>query len=149
MATTIPSNQIGVFAAVNSCTVVIGREERVKGVVGTAIAADALAEALIYGGSGGRDAGVKRLNEFIPAAWRAELEAALLNAGSSPRDIVETQLRLAALMRTHGRAVAKLHGIQYPDAFERAAVQYVRAELGRLDLGVDRALLEGLSRSRR
>ena len=59
-------------ATIEPCEV-IGREERVKGVVGSAIAADVLAEALIYGGSGARDAGVKRLNEFIPAAWRADL----------------------------------------------------------------------------
>ena len=48
-------------------------------------------------------------------------------------------------MQTQGRAVAKLHGIQYPAAFEATAVRYVRAELERLDLDVDAALLDALS----
>ena len=126
--------------------VVVGRKERVKGSVGAALAADTLAEALVYGGSGARYAGVKRLNEFIPDEWRDELEAALLSAGSSLRDIVETHLRLAALMRAHGPALATQHSVEYPAAFEATAIQYVRAELGRLPLTVDTELMDALSR---
>ncbi len=125
--------------------VVIGRDERVKGVVGSALAADALAEALVYGGSGSRNAGVKRLNEFIPDTWREELEEALLDAGSARVDIANTQLRLAALMQQHGRAVAARHAVEYPEAFEAAAVRYVRADLERLDVSVDRGLLDRLA----
>jgi hypothetical protein len=117
--------------------VVVGRDERVKGSVGAGLLADALGEALLFGGNRARDAGVKRLNEFLPDEWRVEIEDALHHAGSSPRAIVETHLRLAALMREHGPHVASARGTRYPTAFEATAIAYVRGELGRLKLSGD------------
>ena len=128
--------------------VVVGRDERVKGFVGVGLLANALGEALLFGGSRARDAGVKRLNEFLPDGWRVEIEDALRDAGSSPRALVETQLRLAALMRKHGPDVAHMRGAPYPTAFETTAIAYVRSELDRLPAPVDDDLWTALSDAR-
>lgn len=125
--------------------VVVGRAERVKGVLGTALLADTLGEALLHGGSRVRDAGVKRLNEFLPDAWREGIEDALLHSGSSRTAIAETHLRLATLMRAHGRDVAGRHDAEYPAAFEATAVTYVRTELARLAVVVRPELWQPLS----
>jgi len=120
----------------------------VKGFVGVGLLANALGEALLFGGSRARDAGVKRLNEFLPDGWRVEIEDALRDAGSSPRALVETQLRLAALMRKHGPDVAHMRGAPYPTAFETTAIAYVRSELDRLPAPVDDDLWTALSDAR-
>jgi hypothetical protein len=125
--------------------VVVGHAERVKGVLGTALLADTLGEVLLHGGRRARDAGVKRLNKFLPHTWREEIEDALLHSGSSRTAIAETHLRLASLMRAHGRDVARRHDAEYPAAFEATAVTYVRVEMSRLDVAVRAELWEPLS----
>ena len=128
--------------------VVVGRDERVKAFVGAGLLADALGEALLFGGGRSRDAGVKRLNEFLPDEWRVEIEDALHHAGSSPRALVETHLRLAAVMRRHGPHVAGARGTRYPAAFEATAIAYVREELDRIKLSGDADLWAPLADAR-
>ena len=114
--------------------VVAGREEHIVGFMGLNVEQGILVNVLLDGYGIARDAGVKKLNPFLPAELRRALEDALTMPDLSTGSLVTAHLALATIMRTHGPVIAARHGIVYPQALEESVLAYVDQELAALGL---------------
>ena len=114
--------------------VVAGREEHLVGFMGLNVEQGILVNVLLDGYGIARDAGVKKLNPFLPAELRDALEAALTMSDLSTRSLVTAHLALATIMQTHGPIIAARHGFAYPQALETSVLAYVDHELATLGL---------------
>lgn len=121
--------------------VFIGRDERLVGLMGLNVEQGLAVDILCDGYGIVRDAGVKKLNPFLPVDLRHELEAALDLQGLTIAGLAAAHLRLAALIKHHGRVVAARHHIPYPGAVEDTAITTVRNCLA--DLALDQLLRLG------
>lgn len=108
---------------------VIGRQEWLVAWRGLAVEFDLVLGILLRGNNIVREAGVKRLNAFLPPHLRHELEAALPVPGLSGASLVTAHLALAGLVRRHGPQLAERWDFRYPSALEEAVLAYVEKEL--------------------
>jgi hypothetical protein len=120
---------------------VIGREEYIVAVVGLTVEVNLLTDVVITGYGIPRDSGVKRLNPFLPAGLRAEIEGALAFGALTGKSLTAAHLALARIMMREGRQLATQHGFAYPFKVEEAALGYIRRELLPLDM-VDVEIME-------
>ncbi|MCB9161085.1 MAG: nucleotidyltransferase domain-containing protein [Caldilineaceae bacterium] len=114
--------------------VVAGREEHLVGFMGLNVEQGILVNVLLDGYGIARDAGVKKLNPFLPAELRNALEAALTMSDLSTRSLVTAHLALAKIMQAHGPIIAARHEFAYPQALEQSVLAYVDQELATLGL---------------
>jgi hypothetical protein len=115
---------------------VIGRDERIVGIFGLSVYVTILTDVLISGYDIPRDSGIKRLNPFLPKAWRTEIEEALSLDGLTNSSLVRATLALASIMQKEGRQIATRHGFDYPAELESAVLNYAMRELAALDLAI-------------
>jgi hypothetical protein len=120
---------------------VIGREEYIVAVVGLTVEINLLTDVVISGYGIPRDSGVKRLNPFLPAGLRAEIEEALAFGALTGKSLTAAHLALARIMMREGRQLATQHGFAYPVEVEEAALDYIRHELLPLDM-VDAKMMD-------
>lgn len=113
---------------------VIGREEWIVAWQGLQVELGLVLEIVLRGANIVRDAGAKKLNQFLPASFRAEIEDALNLPGFSRSSLVGAHLAFAALVQRHGRELAERWGFAYPAALEAAVLRYVKEELGLLGI---------------
>jgi predicted nucleotidyltransferase len=113
---------------------VIGRGELIVTFQGVGFELMPLSEVLMAQAGTQREAGVKRLNDFLLDETRRELEAALRMEGLSRESLVRVNLRLAELMRRAGPQVAAAYGFAYPHALEQTVLRYVANELRHMQL---------------
>ncbi len=113
---------------------VLGRNELIVTQMGLAIELRLLTDILIDGYNVERDAGVKKLNRFLPGDTQQAIEQALSIDGLSARTAALSHLRLAAIMQQHGPSIAAHHGISYPSELEDAVIVHVASELEQLAL---------------
>lgn len=83
---------------------------------------------LIAGRGEFRNVGNGRYNQFLEPNLRSEVEALLASPELTGSSLKAAHLRLADLMRVHGRHTAKQRGIPYPEKLEAAALYAVRYE---------------------
>ena len=114
---------------------VLGRDELIVSQMGLAIEIRLLADILVDGYKIERDAGVKKLNAFLPEGVRTAIEEALSFEGLSHRSMAVSHLRLAAILQQYAPLIAFDHHFDYPMDLESAVIGYVASELDRLDLG--------------
>lgn len=108
---------------------VIGREEQIVAFQGLNVELGLLLEILQRGHGIVREAGVKRLNAYLPAAARTQIEASLALGGINPAALVDAHLGLSAIVRAEGRELAARWGFDYPAALEATVLAYVAREL--------------------
>jgi len=113
---------------------VLGRNERIVAFQGLGFELGPLNEVLIARAGRTRETGIKRLNTFVSDESRRALEDALRVDELTLPALARAHLRLAALMRRVGPAVAATHGFVYPHELEQTVVRYVSDELRRLGL---------------
>ena len=106
--------------------VVLGRDEKIVALQGVAIEVGILTNVLIKGYRIERDAGVKKLNAFLPGNTRAAIESALAMDGLTRSSLVRTQLALAGIMQQHGPGIAQAHGFAYPGVLEKSVLGLVQ-----------------------
>lgn len=116
--------------------VIVGRDERIVGHMGLTVEQGILVNVLLDGYGIARDAGVKKLNPFLPAPLRQSIEDALSVPTLTPEALAAAHLALARIMQEHGPIIARRHQIEYPHALEESALNYVHRELGRLGMTV-------------
>ena len=80
---------------------------------------------LIAGRGEFRNVGNGHYNQFLEPSLRSELEALLALPELTGSSLKAAHLRLAALMRVHGRNAAIQRGIPYPEKLEAAVLQAV------------------------
>lgn len=112
--------------------VVIGRNELIVGHMGLTVEQGILVNVLLDGDAIPRDAGVKKLNPFLPEPLRAAIEAALDMPGLTPAALVAAHMGLARIMQVHGPRIAAQHSFAYPADLEASATAYVTRELERI-----------------
>ena len=110
--------------------VVLGRDEKIVAVQGLSVEVGLLTNILIAGGRIERDAGVKKLNRFLPEQARVAIEQALTLDGLTIASLARAHLALAQIVAEHGPAIAASHGFAYPSALEAAVLRFVHAEIG-------------------
>jgi predicted nucleotidyltransferase len=108
---------------------VIGREERIVAFQGLNVELNLLINILFKGYRIERDAGIKKLNAFLPEEARTEIEQALSTVHISDGGLAPAHISLARLTAKYGRIAAGNYGFEYPDRLEAAVVKYVYAEL--------------------
>ncbi len=108
---------------------VLGRDEKIVAFQGLSVEVGLLTNILIAGGRIERDAGVKKLNRFLPEQARVAIEQALALDGLTNASLARAHLALAQIVADHGPAIAASHGFDYPSALESAVLRYVSAEL--------------------
>lgn len=117
---------------------VLGRNEKIVAFQGLSVEVGLLTNILIAGGRIERDAGVKKLNRFLPEQARAAIEQALALDRLTTASLLRAHLALAQIVRDHGPAIAASHGFDYPAALEAAVLHYVDAEMllikGRMEI---------------
>ncbi len=113
---------------------VIGRAELVVALMGLGVEINLLTDILIRGYGVERDAGVKKLNSYLPDGTRAALEGALALRGLTQASLARAHLGLAAIVQEHGPAVARRWGLAYPAALEATVLRHVADELAALGL---------------
>ena len=106
--------------------VVIGRDEKIVSFWGLSVEVNILTNVLIKGYRVARDAGVKKLNAFLPAETRTEIEGALALDGLTSSSLVTAHLALAGIMQQHGPAIAQAHGFAYPAVLEEVVLRSVQ-----------------------
>ncbi len=111
---------------------VLGRQEYIVAFRGLQVELDLLLDIFLRGYAITRDAGAKKLNTFLPAALRSEIESALTPAGLSQSSLAGAHLALAELVRRYGRDIAQQWAFDYPIALEEAVLHYVQEELALL-----------------
>ena len=114
---------------------VIGRQELLVAFTGLNVELNLVTDIVTRGNGIRREAGAKKLNQFLPAALRDEMEAALALDGLTPRSLVRAHLALADIVRQHGRVIAERHDFVYPAELEQAVLRFVAVELDPLALG--------------
>lgn len=125
--------QIGEFWRCIALTpAVIGRDERIVSLIGLTVEVNLLTDVIITGYGIERDSGVKRLNPFLPAALRQEIEEALAFDGLTNSSLAQAHLALARIMQEEGRQLAARHGFEYPIKIETAALEYTMNELANI-----------------
>lgn len=115
---------------------VIGRAELIVALMGLGVEINLLTDILVRGYGMERDAGVKKLNRYLPAGTRAALEDALGLHGLTRESLVRAHLSLAAILQRHGPAVAQRWGCAYPDRLEATVLRHVTDELAALGLAL-------------
>ena len=113
---------------------VIGRDELVVAMMGLGVEISLLTDILIRGYGGERDAGVKKLNGYLPAGTRSALEDALALQGLTRASLAQAHLALAVILQQHGPAVARRWDLAYPAALEATVLHHVADELAALGL---------------
>ncbi len=108
---------------------VTGRGERIVSFQGLNVELGLLINILLKGYGIERDAGVKKLNAFLPEEARSEIEQVLSMSHLDIPGLALPHTLLAILMAKHGRAIAAKHHFEYPARLEAAVVRYVCAEL--------------------
>ena len=76
-----------------------------------------------------RDVGGGRNNRYLTPAVQKELEGILALPEVTAKTLVAAHLRLAELMREHGRTAASSLGIAYPEALEQAVMSAIRQKV--------------------
>jgi hypothetical protein len=111
---------------------VLGRDERIVSLIGLSITVNILTDIIIVGYGIPRDSGMKRLNPFLPAELRQEIEEALAFDGLTNSALAQATLTIARIMQEEGRQIAKQRGFEYPVEIETAALEYTMSELAML-----------------
>jgi hypothetical protein len=114
--------------------VVIGRREYIVALQGLQVELALVLDILLRGNSIVREAGVKKLNQYLPPPLREEIEAALACNNSTAQGLVRAHLCLAELVRRYGRDFAQRWDFAYPVALEEAVLRYIAEELVLLGL---------------
>jgi hypothetical protein len=114
--------------------VVLGRDERIVGHMGLTVEQGILVNVLLDGYAIPRDAGVKKLNPFLPVDLRRAVEDALSMPGLTLPALARAHLALAHIMQAHGPLIAQRHGFDYAQEIEYRVLTYVNQELARLRL---------------
>lgn len=109
--------------------VVIGRREHIVALQGLQVELALLLDILLRGNSIRREAGVKKLNPYLPSPLRNEIETALARNDFTARGLARAHLGLAELVRRYGRDFAQRWDFEYPVALEEAVLRYVAEEL--------------------
>lgn len=113
---------------------VASRAELITGFMGLVVETNLLADLFLTSHGIVRDRGVKNLNQFLPAEYRRQIEAALAFDGLSVASLAHAHLALADILRSEGPAMAQAHGFHYPAELEAAVLRYVHAELEHIGL---------------
>jgi hypothetical protein len=113
---------------------VVGRRELIISVVGLGVEINLLSELLINGYEVARDTGVKNLNHYLPAETQTQIEQTLAMSGLTPQGLADAHLGLDRLVQVQGRIIAERHGFPYPEALEKAVLDYVQREFLQLEL---------------
>lgn len=114
--------------------VVLGRGERIVGHMGLTVEQGILVNVLLDGYAIPRDAGVKKLNPFLPDDLRRAVEDALEMPGLTLPALARAHLALAHIMQAHGPVIAQRHGFDYAQEMEHRVLSYVHQEMARLGL---------------
>lgn len=106
--------------------VVIGRDEKIVSFLGLSVEVGILTNVLIKGYRVERDAGVKKLNAFLSANTRTQIEGALALEGLTSSSLIRAHLALAGIMQMHGPVIAQTHEFAYPAALEEVVLRLVQ-----------------------
>ena len=86
---------------------------------------DYFVTVLIAGRGEFRNVGNGHYNQFLEPSLRSELEALLALPELTSSSLKTAHLKLADLMRVHGRNAAHTRGVPYPEKLEAAVLQAV------------------------
>jgi hypothetical protein len=111
---------------------VLGRGELIVSVQGLTFEALVLGDLLIAHAGRQRERGIKNLNDYLLAEDRAEFENALDFDGLSSASLMQTHLKLAAIVQRVGPELAQKNGFRYPFALEETVIGYLQRELEQL-----------------
>jgi hypothetical protein len=113
---------------------VIGRQEYIVSIQGLGFEIGVLSDLLIAHAGRQRERGIKNLNDYLRPEDRAAVEQALDFGGLTPVSLIQTHLKLAAIVQQIGPALAQRSGFPYPYALEATVVNYLQRELAYLGL---------------
>ena len=118
---------------------VIGRNELIVAFSGLTIETQILTDVLIAGYGITRESGIKRLNEFLPEHIQQSIEDVFSVQELSQVSLAKAHMKLARIMKEHGRVIAAKHSYTYPAELEATVLKYVHKELVLLglDIGFD------------
>jgi hypothetical protein len=112
--------------------VALGRDEKLIGAAGNFLIVLLLTDVLSVQSGIRKDRGVKALNSFLPPEYRRLVEDATYLPELTHVELARFQLRLARILQEHGPAICEQWNVDYPQALEDAALEYVTRELKRM-----------------